>query len=129
TVATRAGATYAMMPLQTGSGQVRTYFDLVDAWGDGSVGALRATRRVSDAGSACDSVRGGDGHPGDERLLRAAHHPPRRHLRRPRLCADRGARRDRRVPHRRRAGLDPVVRVLLWRDTAGRAAVQPYTHA
>lgn len=44
TVATRAGATYVMMPLQTGSGQVRTYFDLVDAWVDGLVGAFRATR-------------------------------------------------------------------------------------
>ena len=44
TVAERAGATVVMMPLQTGSGSVRTYFDLVDAWVDGLAHALRARR-------------------------------------------------------------------------------------
>jgi ABC-type Zn uptake system ZnuABC Zn-binding protein ZnuA len=43
TVADRAGATFVMMPLQTGSGAVRDYFGLVDAWVDGLARAFAHT--------------------------------------------------------------------------------------
>jgi zinc/manganese transport system substrate-binding protein len=43
TVAERAGARVVMMPLQTGSGEVDTYFDMVDAWVNGLAAAFGAS--------------------------------------------------------------------------------------
>lgn len=43
TVADRAGARFVMMPLQTGSGSVVDYFDLVDAWVNGLANAFAHT--------------------------------------------------------------------------------------
>jgi zinc/manganese transport system substrate-binding protein len=43
TVAERAGAAVVMMPLQTGSGNVVSYFDMVDAWVNGLAAAFRTS--------------------------------------------------------------------------------------